>query len=122
VLEALEARGIPVIVLKRAALAETVYGCSSLRPMTGLDLLVRHEDADAADSIIRGMGYVPSVSQEVQEEMASATASLPDWPRLENQLFLIFISTLWRQVTHCALTFPGSGSGPCSLPLAASLV
>ena len=42
-LEALQAQDIPVIVLKGAALAESVYGDIGLRPMSDLDLLVPEE-------------------------------------------------------------------------------
>lgn len=76
VLEVLQSREIPAIVLKGAVLAETVYGCSSLRPMTDVDLLVRHQDADTADAIVREMGYMPSVDLEVEEEMRTQDRQL----------------------------------------------
>jgi hypothetical protein len=76
VLEALQSRGLPVIVLKGAVLAETVYRCSSLRPMTDIDLLVRHQDADTADDIVRGMGYTPSVDAKIEEEMRTQDRQL----------------------------------------------
>ena len=69
VLEKLRAEGVSVIVLKGAVLAEQVYQSSSLRPMTDLDLLVQHDDAAKADSIVRDLGYVPSAETEVQEAM-----------------------------------------------------
>ncbi len=49
--------GVPVIVLKGAALAEPVYGNVALRPMHDLDLLVPPDAIDAADRVLRGLGY-----------------------------------------------------------------
>lgn len=75
-LDALKAQNIPVIVLKGAALAESVYGDIGLRPMVDLDLLVRQEDADSAWSIIEGVGYRPSVDERVQKEMRASGRQL----------------------------------------------
>lgn len=49
---------IPVIVLKGAALQENVYPDISLRPMNDLDILVRPEHLDRAESIALRRGYV----------------------------------------------------------------
>ena len=76
VLEVLRTRGLPVIVLKGAVLAEKVYGCSSLRPMSDVDLLVHHQDADTADAIVRSRGYVPSADPEVEDEMRAQDRQL----------------------------------------------
>jgi hypothetical protein len=57
ILEALDEAGIPVIVLKGAALATTVYEDIGLRPMGDLDLLVRPEHLKAATSVITSFGY-----------------------------------------------------------------
>jgi hypothetical protein len=54
--------GIPVLVLKGAAIAEGVYGNIALRPMKDLDLLVRKTALDAADRLFRELGYVPDES------------------------------------------------------------
>lgn len=56
-LTALRAEGIPVIVLKGAALAETVYPDPALRIMDGIDLLVEEDHLKLADERIRGFGY-----------------------------------------------------------------
>jgi hypothetical protein len=50
---------IPVIILKGAALAWLCYKDVALRPMRDLDLLVRRKDLDAADQLLRKLGYVP---------------------------------------------------------------
>jgi hypothetical protein len=59
VLEALRARGIPVIVLKGAALVETVYGNLARRTMHDLDLLVHPEHAATAGEALEVLGYAP---------------------------------------------------------------
>lgn len=57
ILRQLENAGVPVIVLKGAALAETIYRNLSLRPMGDLDLLVLPRDRESACRAIAGLGY-----------------------------------------------------------------
>lgn len=47
-----------VIVLKGAALAETVYSRPGLRLFGDIDVLIRSEDAVRAEALLRGLGYV----------------------------------------------------------------
>ncbi|MBW3625290.1 MAG: nucleotidyltransferase family protein, partial [Armatimonadetes bacterium] len=49
--------GISALPLKGCALADTLYGDPSLRPMGDLDLLLRNEGFDAAMSTLSGFGY-----------------------------------------------------------------
>ena len=63
ILSALEQREIPVILLKGAALAETLYLNLSLRPMGDLDLLVSKEQLDQAIIAVKALGYVPERPQ-----------------------------------------------------------
>lgn len=49
--------GIPVIVLKGMALAETAYPNPALRPMEDLDLMVRASDLDGTVQVLRDAGY-----------------------------------------------------------------
>lgn len=58
VLKAFRENGIKVIVLKGAALAQTVYGNIALRPMSDIDLLVKKEDLPHAEKIMFDLGYV----------------------------------------------------------------
>jgi hypothetical protein len=55
-----QAAGVPVIVLKGAALAETVYGSLALRPMSDLDLLVHHEHVPLMAQVLEREGYALS--------------------------------------------------------------
>jgi hypothetical protein len=57
VLRALQAAGVPVIVLKGAALAEVVYGSLALRPMSDLDLLVHREHLPLIHMVLEREGY-----------------------------------------------------------------
>jgi hypothetical protein len=52
--------GLKVIVLKGAALAETVYGNLALRSMSDVDLLVKKEDLYQINEQLKGLGYFPT--------------------------------------------------------------
>jgi hypothetical protein len=56
-LRALSEAGIPAIVLKGAALADTIYPSIADRPMNDVDLLVRLADRDRARAALEGAGY-----------------------------------------------------------------
>ncbi|MBW2594439.1 MAG: nucleotidyltransferase family protein [Deltaproteobacteria bacterium] len=53
-------RGIQVIVMKGAALAETAYGNLALRPMSDVDLLVKNGDLYQTDELLKKLGYSPA--------------------------------------------------------------
>jgi Uncharacterised nucleotidyltransferase len=55
---ALRQEKIDVIVLKGAALSETVYSHRALRPMSDIDLLVRKEQLIKVESKLLAMGYL----------------------------------------------------------------
>jgi len=55
--EALEHRGVPIIVLKGLPLVELVYGSLAMRPLIDLDLLVHCAVASDADAVLRRCGY-----------------------------------------------------------------
>jgi hypothetical protein len=57
VLRVLGDRGIPVIALKGAHLAEGVYGNLALRPMNDLDLLAKKHDLARVEGTLLEMGY-----------------------------------------------------------------
>lgn len=67
VLKAFRDEGIGVIVLKGAALAETVYPNRTLRPMSDIDLLVRKENLSNVEAKLIGMGYVLEKRIETKE-------------------------------------------------------
>ena len=57
-LEALDRRGIPVVVMRGIETVETVYGEPSLRPFEDHDLLVLPEDEAGTRSALVGLGFV----------------------------------------------------------------
>lgn len=57
VLGILQNDGIPVIVLKGAALAELIYQNIALRPMSDVDLLVKGKDIWKIDKVLSQLGY-----------------------------------------------------------------
>lgn len=57
ILNQLYCAGIPVLVLKGAALAYLVYPRPELRPMRDLDLLVRPEDTPRARAVLHQIGF-----------------------------------------------------------------
>ena len=71
VLRALRERRKDVIVLKGAALAETVYRDRALRPMSDVDLLVRKADLAESEEILKSLGYRLSRTQESAREWYS---------------------------------------------------
>jgi hypothetical protein len=58
ILRRLAAAKIPAIVLKGAALAETVYGNIAVRPMADLDLLVQRGQMPGALRALEAAGYI----------------------------------------------------------------
>jgi hypothetical protein len=60
--EQLAAENIPVLLLKGAALATTVYPSFAARPMGDVDLLVRPEDAQRAWQLLVDAGWRPELA------------------------------------------------------------
>lgn len=50
--------GVPLIVLKGAALLETVYADLSIRPMADIDLLIREKDYFRAHKLVSGLDFI----------------------------------------------------------------
>lgn len=67
VIHALRERRIDVIVLKGAALADTVYSDRALRPMSDIDLLVRKKNLTDAEAQLLDMGYTFEENTETKE-------------------------------------------------------
>ena len=59
ILGLLTARGVPVIALKGAHLADAVYGNIALRPMSDVDLLVSEDDLKQAEACLVEAGAQP---------------------------------------------------------------
>ena len=63
ILNSLATLGRPPLLLKGAALAETLYATSLLRPIGDFDLMVRPEQAQDCRQIIAQMGYIPRIAE-----------------------------------------------------------
>jgi hypothetical protein len=61
VLDALAQAQVRPILLKGTALAYTVYASPALRPRQDTDLIIRHQDLDAAREVMRAIGYAAPV-------------------------------------------------------------
>ena len=57
ILRRLATKGVEVLLLKGAALAQTVYGGAGVRPMGDLDFLLHREDAPRALDLLGQAGY-----------------------------------------------------------------
>jgi hypothetical protein len=57
ILDAAEAAGVPMLPLKGACFAETLYGDVALRPMVDLDLGVARADLERAGELIASLGF-----------------------------------------------------------------
>jgi hypothetical protein len=66
VLGALGAAGVPAMLLKGAALVETVYPEPGLRPMVDLDVLVPAQEIERAHTAVRNLGYVVNPQQTAE--------------------------------------------------------
>src|SRR3989338_7451787 len=55
--EGFKDKGIDVIVMKGAALAELIYQNIGLRNMSDIDLLIRKEDISRVDEVLKNTGY-----------------------------------------------------------------
>lgn len=78
ILSAFNEVGIPVIVLKGAALLGSIYRDIGLRPMSDLDILVRPEHLDRTEAIALCYGYAPIVERVVQEHDTIDRRHLPN--------------------------------------------
>ena len=79
VMKALGEAEVQVVLLKGAALVQTVYDDPALRPMGDLDLLIPEDQLDLAERIVRGLGYDFFDGPEVQ---ATAREKHRHYPRL----------------------------------------
>jgi hypothetical protein len=71
VLEALAAANIPAMLLKGAALLETVCPDPALREMLDLDVLVPAGDLDAANAALAPLGYRPQLADGYEHVRAN---------------------------------------------------
>ena len=61
ILHAFREYGITVVVLKGAALAQTVYQNWAVRPMSDVDVLIRKEEFTKAEDLLGKLDYAPDI-------------------------------------------------------------
>ena len=113
VVGALEADGIPVIVVKGGALAHLLYPDPALRPMSDLDLLVDTSDLDRAAGVLRelGMGKPAADAGQHGKGLSTAGVTIEDtWVGIELHSDLFEegfpVSMTLRDLDTERLTFP----------------
>jgi hypothetical protein len=76
-LGAFDLAGLPVIVLKGAALAECVYGNVAMRGMRDIDVLARTSDLELVHELLTRLGY----QQSAPADLVAVQASFHHLPR-----------------------------------------
>ncbi len=105
VLDALLADDIPVLLLKGAALVETVYADPAQREMLDLDILVPPEQIDRATRTLTPLGYRPL--SQADGPVTTTTRLAPDehhGPALVGSEQLVAVEL------HHHITIPGEGN------------
>jgi len=82
-LAACNAKGIPVILLKGAALATRVYKDPGLRPMGDVDILVRRQDIPEVHAILAKRGYGNPPDQDMMAANHVPPCTSPGKPTIE---------------------------------------
>lgn len=113
--------GVPAIVLKGAALGDTLYGNSALRPMTDLDLLLHPEDVERALDLLQAQGYAwtevephPGMRLDFENELVLRTpgpAPLPielHWHLLDSPFYQQRVDEAWFWDTAQRVSLAGS--------------
>jgi hypothetical protein len=125
-IDALDAASIPVVVLKGAALAQTIYENVALRPMRDIDLLVHRQDVPAALRQLAELGYKPAdpevhrgtqlaYENELRLMRADATRTTIDihWHLLDSPFYQAHpaFARFWQAVTIAPDRSGRSGAG-----------
>lgn len=87
-LSAFNREGIPVIVLKGAALLGSVYQDISLRPMSDLDILVKLQHLHRAEAIALSQGYVHFWERSTRDDAKIIGRHLPNLMHIEKRIML----------------------------------
>jgi len=127
VLAALRARDVRVLLLKGAALAETIYDNIALRPMGDVDLLVPRSHLREAIAILQALGYRrdkgeahPGFAAEYENEIAfihptSEMAVELHWHLIDAEFYMRRIpeEALWKEAVPLRIAeHPVEAFGP----------
>jgi len=103
ILESMNRADIPVILLKGAFLAKWIYPDIALRPMSDIDILCREKDTEAAQKVLRNLGYeqMKSVAQSRFHEQVSLkkASHLPPFIR-DNRVMVEVHTDIFTKAPH----------------------
>jgi Uncharacterised nucleotidyltransferase len=116
--QACHRQGIAVIVLKGAALAETVYPHRAVRPMSDIDLLVRAEALEAMDESLTASGYrfVDHGRPKTYWRTQHYHLTFQPPPAAPLAVLIECTGRLSAPAARFAWTSTGCGNGPCRPP------
>lgn len=98
-LDAFEREGVPVVLLKRPALAEALYRDPALRPFTDLDLLIPRADLGRALRLLSEMGY-RHLADERPFEFELGYAGAACFVSARGRPFEFPLDLHWELLTH----------------------
>ncbi len=107
VLAALDSEGLPTIVLKGAALAETVYPDAALRPMADIDILIEEHNLDRADDVIRSLGYSSGYSRWIQQRARESHRHYPGLSSPDGSTLVEIHRHIVRKTSTLQFDIPG---------------
>jgi hypothetical protein len=94
---ALAEAGIDALVLKGAAWAHLLYADPALRPRVDTDILIEPRSRDAADRVLRALGYEPPPAHT--NDLVSAQQS---YQRVAAQRLAVHVDLHWRVTNRLA--------------------
>lgn len=113
--------GVAAIVLKGAALGDTLYGNSALRPMTDVDLLLRPAEIERTLELLQAQGYAwsevephPGMRLDFENELvlrAPGPTPLPielHWHLIDSPFYQQRVDEAWFWSTAQRVTLAGS--------------
>jgi hypothetical protein len=98
-----DASGIPSIPYKGPALAQAVYGDVGLREFGDLDILLREQDALAAQALLIAQGYAPNYALEPRAEAVFMSSGLQYHLALTHDASNIMVELHWKTDPGCAV-------------------
>jgi hypothetical protein len=100
ILQALDAAGIPTVVLKGACLAQEVYGNLALRIIGDADLMVPEPMLEQAAGVLEQVGYHPQFAYEQTIEM-EWLQHLPPFSRPEGVVVELHWTIIFPRMNVC---------------------
>ena len=104
VLQTLRDAGVSPIILKGAALAETVYPSIAARAMVDLDILIHEDEAEKVKTCLAGLGYLP---QENEYFGFCKTVRFPVRIDVHDKIWYLpeaAFRRLWHQSLPCSIS------------------